>query len=222
MNKKTQIILNLVFIGSLISCIAIFVADMSVKKIANERVIDKTDILSDTFAAESQIILLLGTAKYLKSGAVNPYYQYRIDATIELFNTNKIKHIVISGDNSRKDYNEPQDMMDDLMKRGIPSNNISLDYAGFDTYDSILRMKHIFNQDRFIVVSQKFHCDRAVYIAHWNGLNVWGYHARDLNKYLGIKVRFREKLARVKMFLDLWSGRDPYFLGEQIEINAYE
>ncbi|MGL5683726.1 MAG: SanA/YdcF family protein [Marinifilaceae bacterium] len=218
MNKKAQIILYLVFVGSLLGGIAIFVADKRIKKVANERVIDKTDILSNTYIAESQVVLLLGTAKHLKSGAVNPYYQYRIDATIELFNTNKIKHIVISGDNSRKDYNEPQDMRDDLIKRGIPFNYISLDYAGFNTYDSILRMKHIFNQDSFIVVSQKFHCDRAVYIAHWNGLNAWGYHARDLDKHRGIKVQLREKLARVKMFLDLWSERDPYFLGEQIDL----
>lgn len=214
MNKKAQIVIFLIVLGS----IAVFVADMNVKKVANERVIDKTDILSDAFAAKSQVVLLLGTAKYLKSGAVNPYYQYRIDATIELFNTSKIKHIVISGDNSRKDYNEPQDMKDDLMKRGIASNYISLDYAGFDTYDSILRMKHIFDQDSFIVVSQKFHCERAVYIAHRNELNVWSYYAQDLTSYLGIKVQLREKLARVKMFLDLWSGRDPYFLGEQINI----
>lgn len=218
MNNKAQIVIFLIVLGSIFGSIAVFVADMNVKKVANERVIDKTDILSDAFAAKSQVVLLLGTAKYLKSGAVNPYYQYRIDATIELFNTSKIKHIVISGDNSRKDYNEPQDMKDDLMKRGIASNYISLDYAGFDTYDSILRMKHIFDQDSFIVVSQKFHCERAVYIAHRNELNVWSYYAQDLTSYLGIKVQLREKLARVKMFLDLWSGRDPYFLGEQINI----
>lgn len=218
MNKKAQIVIFFIVLGSIFGSIAVFVADMNVKKVANERVIDKTDILSDAFAAKSQVVLLLGTAKYLKSGAVNPYYQYRIDATIELFNTSKIKHIVISGDNSRKDYNEPQDMKDDLMKRGIASNYISLDYAGFDTYDSILRMKHIFDQDSFVVVSQKFHCERAVYIAHRNELNVWSYYAQDLTSYLGIKVQLREKLARVKMFLDLWSGRDPYFLGEQINI----
>ncbi len=160
--------------------------------------------------------LLLGTSKYLRAGGINPYFAYRIDAAVELYNSGKISHIVISGDHSLEYYNEPQDMKDDLVKRGVPASKITLDYAGFNTYDSVLRMKQIFGQDEFIVISQKFHNQRAVYIAHWAGLNAYGYNAQDVSVYFGLKVNAREKLARVKMFIDLISNRNPKFLGEQI------
>jgi SanA protein len=91
--------------------------------------------------------LLLGTAKYLKSGAVNPYYSYRINAATTLLNANKVEYLVISGDNSREDYNEPEMMRGDLIVAGIDSSRIYLDYAGFRTFDSMIRLREIFLQD---------------------------------------------------------------------------
>jgi len=162
--------------------------------------------------------LLLGTSKYLRSGKLNLYFEYRISATAELYNSGKIKAVVISGDNSRKDYNEPLDMKMELIKRGIPENIIYLDYAGFRTFDSVCRMKEIFGEQSFTVISQQFHNQRAVYIANSLGLDAVGFNAQDVNAYNGFKTKVREKLARVKMFIDIVTNKKPKYLGEKIAI----
>lgn len=163
--------------------------------------------------------LLLGTSKLLQSGLPNQYFQNRIQAAEDLFKAGRIDVIVISGDNSRKGYNEPKDIKDELVQRGIPENKIYLDYAGFRTLDSIVRMEKIFGQKSFTVISQKFHNERAIYIARAKGLQAIGYNAEDVDAYSGFKTQLREKLARVKLFLDLWTGKKPKFLGEPVIIN---
>lgn len=162
--------------------------------------------------------LLLGTSKTLKNGNQNPFFTFRINATLQLFNAGKIKHILISGDNSTKEYNEPEDMMNELIASGIPADKISLDYAGFDTYDSVLRANKIFGQYSFIVISQRFHAQRAVYIARRYGLDVWGYAAKDVATSKSFLTHTREYFARVKAYFEVKLGVDPYFLGEKVEI----
>ena len=162
--------------------------------------------------------LLLGTSKTLKSGLPNQYFLNRIGAAIALFESGKIDVIVISGDNSTEGYNEPEDMKTELLKRGIPENKIHLDYAGFRTLDSVIRMGQIFGQTRFTVISQDFHNRRAIYIAHAKGFEGVGYNAKDVDAYSGFKTQVREKLARVKVFLDLFTNKDPKFLREKVVI----
>ena len=162
--------------------------------------------------------LLLGTSKYLNSGKQNQYFENRITATVQLFKAGKIKSVVISGDNGKEDYNEPQDMKDDLVKQGVPPEKIYLDHAGFRTYDSVYRIKEIFGQSSFTIISQEFHTRRAVYIAKSLHLQAIGYNAKDVDAYHGFKTIVREKFARVKVFIDLAFGKKPKFLGEKIEI----
>ena len=162
--------------------------------------------------------LLLGTSKTLKSGLPNQYFLNRIGAAIALFESGKIDVIVISGDNSTEGYNEPEDMKTELLKRGIPENKIHLDYAGFRTLDSVIRMGQIFGQTRFTVISQDFHNRRAIYIAHAIGFEAVGNNAIEVDAYSGFKTQVREKLARVKVFLDLFTNKDPKFLGEKVVI----
>ncbi|MDP4683230.1 MAG: YdcF family protein [Crocinitomicaceae bacterium] len=162
--------------------------------------------------------LLLGTNKKLRNGNDNLYFKYRIDACLELFRSGKVSHILISGDNGSKEYNEPQDMKNELISRGIPEEKITLDYAGFDTYDSVLRAKMIFGQDAFIVVSQKFHNQRAVYIARRNGINAYGYNALDVKKMNGLKTKIREFFACVKAYIEVKVNVNPTYLGEKVLI----
>jgi SanA protein len=178
------------------------------------------DFLSGDIKAlpNSKTALLLGTSKYVKHGRMNWYFELRIRACVELFNSGKVKNILISGDNGQVGYNEPEDMKQELMRRGIPEKRIFLDYAGFDTYDSVIRAWKIFGQTEFIVVSQKFHNQRAVYIARKNGLTTFGYNADDVRKMSGIKTRIREYFACVKAFFEVFFNVDPHFLGEKIEI----
>lgn len=166
----------------------------------------------------NKVGLLLGTSKFLKSGLPNHYFSNRIKATDDLYKSNKIEIVVISGDNSKKDYNEPLDMKNELVKKGISESKIYLDYAGFRTFDSVVRMEKIFGQRSFTVISQDFHNRRAIYLAKRLGLNTIGYNAEDVELYNGFKTKLREKFARVKVFVDLLIKKKPKFLGERIEI----
>ncbi len=109
--------------------------------------------------------LLLGTSPVGRFGGPNAFFIARINATAELYEAGKVDRILVSGDNRHKNYNEPQAMKKALMEKGIPEDIIFLDYAGFRTYDSVVRAKEVFGQKSFIVVSQKFHNERAVFIA---------------------------------------------------------
>lgn len=178
------------------------------------------DFISDDLAnmKPNNAGLLLGTSRNLKNGARNDFFFNRIDATVELFKSGKIKNIIISGDNSKSDYNEPTDMKAELVKNGIPDSIIYLDYAGFRTLDAVVRARDIFGQNSFIVISQKFHNERAVYLARKFGIEAFGYNAKEVQAYKGFKTKLREFFARDKMFLDLLFGVKPKFLGEKIII----
>lgn len=207
-------ILKFTLVGGLvILLLVIYLANQKINKQTINHIYNHTELIP-----ENKVGLLLGTSKYLKSGKLNQYFEYRILATEQLYKSGKIKYVVISGDNSRRNYNEPQDMKEELIKKGIPKSKIYLDYAGFRTFDSVFRMKEIFGQKKFTIISQKFHNQRAVYIANALNLNAVGFNAQDVNVYNGFKTKAREKLARVKVFIDILFNKKPKFLGEKITI----
>ncbi len=166
----------------------------------------------------NKVGLLLGTSKYIKKGTINLYYKYRIDAAVELFKSGKIEYILISGDNGQIEYNEPKTIRADLIKKGIPSNKIYLDYAGFRTWDSIIRAKKVFGETKFTVISQEFHNQRAIFIGMRNNMKIVGYNAKAVPKKYGAKTRFREKFARIKLIIDILINKQPKYLGKTIEI----
>ncbi|MBT8327245.1 MAG: YdcF family protein [Bacteroidia bacterium] len=187
----------------------------------NQRVVWKTQ--NQTFDSISElpskkVALVLGTSKYISNGQTNLFYKYRIDAAVRLYKEGKIKFILISGDNGTHQYNEPKTFKADLISRGIPEEVIFLDYAGFRTLDSIVRCKLVFGEEDIIVISQKFHNERAIYLAQANGIKAIGFNAQDINGRYGIRTHLREYAARVKMFIDIWIGKEPKFLGEKIII----
>lgn len=164
----------------------------------------------------THVAVVLGTSPKLRGGQENPYFNYRIDAAVELFELGKVDRILVSGDNRTEYYNEPIAMQKALVERGVPEDRIHLDYAGLRTLDSMVRTKDIFQQDSVIVVSQAFHNQRAVYIAHQRGLFAWGYNAKDVDVSVGFRTRLREAFARAKMLLDLYVlDTQPRHLGEK-------
>lgn len=202
------------FLAAILLCIAfIFIADRLVARAAAGRLYNRV-----ANVPENHVGLLLGTAKYLSGGRVNYYYLYRIDAAEKLMKSGKIKYVIISGDNSRKNYNEPETMRADLVARGIDSNRIFLDYAGFRTFDSMVRLREIFGQKKVTVISQAFHNQRALFIAQREGIEAIAFNAKDLSRKAGIKVQMREKLARVKVFVDYLINTQPKFLGPPVHI----
>jgi SanA protein len=206
MRKRIKIFF--VFLTVLVICMLLI--DKYVSISAKDKLFYSSESIPDKKAG-----LLLGTGKYVY-GNHNPFYEYRLNAAVELWRKNKISAILISGDNSRKDYDEPSEMKEDLKKRGIPEEFINLDYAGFSTLDSVIRANKIFGMDDYIIISQAFHCERAVYIANNYGFRAIGYCANDVKTIHGIKIRIREIFARSKAFIDLYViKRDPKFLGEK-------
>ena len=167
----------------------------------------------------NKVGLLLGTSPISSNTKkANPYYYYRIDATVKLYKSGKIKRVLISGDNKYKSYNEPEMMKNDLVKRGIPNHHIYLDFAGFRTLDSVVRAKKVFKLNEFTIISQEFHNERAICLANWQGIKAVGYNAKDISVRKGVKVQIREIFARVKLVLDMVINKQPHFLGETIEI----
>lgn len=148
----------------------------------------------------------------------NTYFDNRIRAATDLYKSGKIQYIIVSGDNSTKDYNEPEDMQTALVQQGIPKDKIIPDHAGFRTLDSVIRAKEIFGQTQLVIISQKFHNERAVFLARKNGMKAFGYNAEDVNKYAGLKTNMREYLAKAKVYWDLLFGVEPKFGGEKIVI----
>ena len=166
----------------------------------------------------NKVGLLLGTAKYGNKGknVVNDYYQYRIDAAVALYMAGKIDYIIVSGDNSPY-YNEPVLMRNDLIARGVPAKRIIMDNAGFRTLDSILRCRDVFGQSSFTIISQEFHNQRALYIANHKHVKAVAYNAKDGDEIVDVAIR--EKLARVKMMIDLAFNKQAQVYGEHVEIN---
>ena len=178
-------------------------------------------IYSDIQAVPNkQAAVVLGTSKFLSGGYINGFYAARINAAVALFKAGKVKAIIVSGDNRKKNYDEPTTMRDDLVANGVPSQYITLDYAGFRTLDSIVRAKQIFDLDDYILVSQKFHLERAIYLAHANNQQVIGYRANDVRSaYWTNRMNQRELLARAKAFLDINILRtQPTFYGRKVKV----
>ncbi len=198
----------------ILASIMLLISNQIVKTSAKNKTFYKADQIK-----KNKVGLVLGTAKYLKNGHLNLYFKYRIDATVTLYKQGKIDYVLISGDNGHKNYDEPTDFKNELIKRGIPANKIFLDYAGFRTLDSVIRAKEIFGQDSITIISQKFHNERAIYLASNNGIDAVGFNAKDVTIKYGLKTKIREYLARTKAVLDVIFGIKPKFLGKKIEIS---
>ena len=168
-----------------------------------------------------QVALVLGTSNKLANGWPNLYYDHRISAAIELWKAKKCQYFIVSGDNGTRGYDEPTDMKNDLMARGVPKNNIYCDYAGFRTLDSMVRARKIFGQSQILVVSQGWHNERAIFLAQHFGLDAFGYDAPGPNEpyFSGV----REVFARVQAALDVTIlQKKPKFLGEPVVIGAIQ
>ena len=165
--------------------------------------------------------LVLGTSRELRNGWLNAFYLSRIEAAAELFAAGKVDCLLVSGDNSRKEYGEPSAMRADLIAAGVPEERVVCDYAGFRTLDSMVRAKEIFGVAELTVISQQFHDERAIYLARAYGVDAIGFvAAMPEEKWLTRPVERREKLARLAAVLDVWLGRSPRFLGPEERIDS--
>lgn len=198
--------------GVLASLVLVYVCNRVVERNAHNSLYSSVDALPP-----KKVGLLLGTSPYLG----NLYFKYRIEAAAALYQSGKVKHLIVSGDNHTQNYDEATAMKKALVQAGVPDTCITLDYAGFRTLDSIVRCKEVFGQDEFIVISQEFHNERALFIASAYGINAIGFNARSVDASYGLKTQAREYLARVKCILDIYLlHTKPHFLGDKIQLNV--
>ncbi|PUV24998.1 SanA/YdcF family protein [Sphingobacterium athyrii] len=147
------------------------------------------------------------------------YLKDRLDAGISLYKNNKVDKILLSGDNGRDEYDELTVMKLYCQKNGVDTTKIYIDYAGFDSYSTMYRAKHVFYVDTAILVSQKYHLNRCIYLGDKLGIKSFGYSA-DRGVYPGYKYyASREKLSVSKAVLDVIRNRRPKYLGEPVDIN---
>ena len=167
----------------------------------------------------NRVGVLLGTSPIGRYGNANPFYTYRVNACVALYNAGKIERVLISGDNSRKEYDEPTWTKNDLVAAGIPDSAIYLDYAGFRTLDSMARAKEVFGLNQFTIISQRFHNERALFLTQCKDIDAIAFNAEDVPlRRWQIRMTVREWLARVNAVLDICFAKQPHFLGDPIPI----
>lgn len=201
----------------LLSLLAIFMVifiNLYIHRVSKKALYREVSELPSTYAA-----LVLG-AHVSKDGVPSNFLQDRLDMAFHLYNQHKVKRLLLSGDHGTLDYDEVNNMRNYLLKKGANTNDIFLDHAGFDTYNSIVRAREIFGIHEMVVVSQEFHLQRALYIAKKMDVKAYGIVA-DKSNYGSLRyLKFREKIACVKAFMEVVINKEPRFLGEKIPITG--
>ena len=151
--------------------------------------------------------LVLGTSKFVRTGKENLFFRYRMEATARLWKEGKVKYLILSGNNDSEYYNEPADMQQALVRLGIPASVMTLDYAGYRTFDSVVRCKDVFNQEKITIISQNFHNARALYIGNHEGIDAVAFAAQDVPDGYSLRTLIREYLARPYALLDVYMLR---------------
>ncbi len=210
---KKAVVFSFIFVA--VVSLALFVANYWVTQQAQKAV------FSDLEKMEVRdVALVLGTSSSVNGRTENPFFSTRIAAAADLYFSGKVKHILVSGDNSTHAYNEPRDMRNALIAKGVPAHCITMDFAGLRTLDSVVRSNKIFQQQKLTIVSQEFHNYRALFIANYYGIDAIAYNA-TYPSTVTCKTIVREYLARVKAVLDLYVfDTQPKYLGEKVDIRV--
>lgn len=200
---------------AVIAAVAVFVPDIIVVSSAKDRIITANE------AAElenTDCVLVLGAG--VRDGSPTPMLRDRLITGISLYESGAAPKIIMSGDHGREDYDEVNVMKSYAVENGVPDSDVFMDHAGFSTYDSVYRVKAVFEADSIIIVTQKYHLYRALYIAEKLGVNAVGV-AADLDDYSGqLKRDLREIAARDKDFFSCLFKPKPKYLGEKIPVSG--
>lgn len=211
MNKIVKwIIIVLVIIITIVLAINLYV-NLSTKKL----IISNNDY---TNLKDIDCIIVLGAGIW--GDKPSPMLEDRLLQAIDLYNKEISTKIIMSGDHGREEYDEVNIMKNFAIDKGIPSKNIFMDHAGFSTYESIYRAKEIFGAKKVVIVTQKYHLYRALYIAKQLGLEAYGVGA-DPRQYAGATYReIREIIARNKDFFKCIFKPQPTYLGDTIPVSG--
>lgn len=185
--------------------------------VANAWVVTSTrDLIVDDIErlGVHDVAVVLGTSPYTRYGNRNLLFTHRMKAAAELYAAGRVRHILVSGANPDRSYNEPRKMYQALRRLGVPDRAITLDFAGFRTLDSMVRAKRIFGLSRFVVVSQRYHDYRALFIARHYGIDAMAYTRPQEDRRQPLRAEAREYFARFKAVVDLFVlSKRPRYLG---------
>lgn len=205
--KRKIVIISTIFI--IFSIAILILCDRIVACNASGQIYDCVDSVP-----HRKVGLILGTSPISTwNGCRNYYFDHRIKAGAELYKAGKVDWLVVSGGdyrNTENGYDEPVAMRDSLIKQGVDSVRIILDYDGTRTLNSIAKMRDVYRQDSITIISQKYHNERALYQAKHLGIEAIGFNAKTPRKRTSWwRNRGREVLARVKLFIDVARGLHP-------------
>ena len=206
------------FLLSLIMLAAIgFIAFFGIQRYVDNFARDK--LVTANNAPVCDAVMVLGAMVHGETPS--PVLEDRLLFAYELYKTGKAKKILVSGDHGREEYDEVNAMKQFLLDKEVPAEDIFMDHAGFNTYDSMYRAKEVFQVRTLIISTQKFHINRALYLAEKMGIEAYGYPSPDKDLYNMEVLNTREGLAKVKAFLDAdILKRKPKFGGEAIPISG--
>ncbi len=207
-------IIKKIFITGISSLLLLVIINIYINNYSKEYIFKNPQKLKKSYT-----VLVLGAYVY-RDGTLSAVLKDRALKALELYKNKTVSKILLSGDHGKKNYDEVNHMKNFLLKRGVPASDIFMDHAGFNTYNSIVRAKKIFLTKNLIIVTQKFHLPRAIYIARKKGLNAYGYIA-DRRIYLNNSYnKFREFFANIKAFIHVGINKSPKFLGPKIPITG--
>ena len=208
-------LLKYVIIVSIVIVIMVLGINLYVRISTKNQIIKENEYLK---LSDIDCIIILGAGIW--GDKPSSMLEDRLLEGIKLYQNNVSNKIIMSGDHGRKEYDEVNIMKKYAIEKGIPSENIFMDHAGFSTYESIYRVKNIFEAKKVVIVTQKYHLYRALYIANQLGLEAYGVGA-DPRQYVGTTYReIREILARDKDFLKCIFKPEPTYLGDTIPVNG--
>lgn len=210
--KRTVIICICIGVAGLIALLGI---NSHIKYTVKERIVESDDLPE----ADIDCILVLG-CQVKEGGEPSDMLRDRLQRGVEVYELGIADKLLMSGDHGRTDYNEVKTMKQYAVDKGIDSENVFMDHAGFSTYESIYRAKEVFGVKKMIIVTQKYHLYRALYIAEQLGVDAYGV-ASDYHTYVGQSMRdLREVLARTKDFVTTVTKPEPTYLGDFIDIHG--
>ena len=211
MRKMIKYIIMLILIFG----VSVLAINFFVKIVTKNRILKKEEYSK---LEDIDCIIVLGAGIW--GDKPSPMLEDRLKEAISLYNQNISSKIIMSGDHGKEEYDEVNIMKEYAIEQGVKSEDIFMDHAGFSTYESMYRAKEIFEANKVVIVTQKYHLYRALYIAKQLGIEAYGVNS-DSRKYVGeIYREAREIIARDKDFIKCIFKPQPKYLGETIPVNG--
>ncbi len=197
-----RLILLALFVVGALALAVVLMAWLAERRL--DRLADAISFSDPARLPQVDVALVLGTSPIGPEGGPNVYFVNRLDAAAALWKARKVKYFIVSGST-----NEPDAMRAGLVERGVPAAVIYRDPEGFRTWDSVVRARDVFGQKRLVIVSQRFHLSRALFLARHLGIDAWGFEARDVNSPYSVFTELRRFPSALRAYLDVWMDAPP-------------